>query len=297
MADPADRFSAIQEEVERLTNLPHNKLTIEVAEARQQQEQQQLAAELRIGRALNAARTLPASASRDVIREQGLSKIRAYELMAQAEFVDRLVASGQLDEEAVTQIQPKALKELSQSSDAVVRQICEPANEGQFITAKLVKALAAEDRATSTLLPRAVRMGVAAGWIPAKKAAALACLLVQLPSNWSQTITQPLEGRASADQVTEATAIARALVKVEREWCTVPQLQGIDLDAAVTQAMAIDAARLLTDAITAASQASEAARKLNAAHQRLAKALNPLRAECPQGSAMGQVVIQLEAGE
>jgi len=252
-------------------------------------EKQELRKQLELGRSLSSRRGDPTFLFE--LRDLGISKTRVYELMAQAEFVDRLVASGQLHEEAVLQIQPKALKLLKYCGDDAVRQVCEVASDGQLITHQLVKKLADEESATSSLLPKAVRAGVAAGWIPAKKAAAFTELLAQLPAPHHLAITQPLEDRATAEDVAGATATARALVKASN---SLAALNGIDPDQILAQALKGDAAMLLADALTAAEKARTAAHQLQVAQQQLARVLNILRPDCPTGTALAQVVAQLE---
>lgn len=253
-------------------------------------EQAELKKELELGRSLAARRSDPGFSHKDL----GLSNTRAYRLMAMAACVDELEHSGLLTRDDVLRIPSKALIELMSCSEDIKRQACRCVAEGQAITAKAVKELRAEEGASSTLLPKAIRDGVIAGWIPAQKAATLAGLLDQLPDRLRLAITRPLENRASAGDMATATATARALVSAGEA------LSGLGVDECepvLTEALAADQARLLADALESAAEIRAAAHKLQSARRRLSPALQTLRAECRPGAAMTDVIEALSRQE
>ena len=89
------------------------------------------------------------------LREQEISKTRAYGLIQLAESADDLVGGGMLEQESVNQFSKRAFMETAQAAPEVQVMISEAANEGQEITRKQVRRLTDEfTAATSPLLLR-----------------------------------------------------------------------------------------------------------------------------------------------
>ncbi|MFZ9266852.1 MAG: hypothetical protein ACO23P_08865 [Vulcanococcus sp.] len=206
------------------------------------------------------------------LREQEISKTRAYALIQLAESADQMLGEGVLEEASVNNFSKRAFMETAQSDPEVQLMIGEAANEGQQITRKQVRQLTDEfTAATSPLLPEEIRQRTADNLLPPKAVAPLVRELAKLPEEQQEDLRKVLRDEPELERVKDVTSTARWLSKASEAGLAVRAFQQgeLDLEKAMQEALRLDALGLLSDAVGQAQALEAAVLKLHTSWRRL----------------------------
>ena len=206
------------------------------------------------------------------LREQEISKTRAYTLIQLAESADGLVGEGLLEEASVNNFSKRAFLETAQADPEVQLMIAEAANEGQEITRKQVRRLSNEfTAATSPLLPEEIRQRTADNLLPPRAVAPLVKELAKLPEGQQEELRRVLREEPELERVKDVTSTARWLSKAAEAGLAVRAFQQgqLDFDKALQEAQRLDALGLLADAVGQAQALESAVLKLHTSWRRL----------------------------
>ena len=206
------------------------------------------------------------------LREQEISKTRAYTLIQLAESADGLVGEGLLEEASVNNFSKRAFLETAQADPEVQLMIAEAANVGQEITRKQVRRLSDEfTAATSPLLPEEIRQRTADNLLPPRAVAPLVKELAKLPEGQQEELRRVLREEPELERVKDVTSTARWLSKAAEAGLAVRAFQQgqLDFDKALQEAQRLDALGLLADAVGQAQALESAVLKLHTSWRRL----------------------------
>ena len=206
------------------------------------------------------------------LREQEISKTRAYALIQLAESADQMLGEGVLEEASVNNFSKRAFMETAQSDPEVQLMIGEAANDGQQITRKQVRQLTDEFMAaTSPLLPEEIRQRTADNLLPPKAVAPLVRELAKLPEEQQEDLRKVLRDEPELERVKDVTSTARWLSKASEAGLAVRAFQQgeLDLEKAMQEALRLDALGLLSDAVGQAQALEAAVLKLHTSWRRL----------------------------
>ena len=206
------------------------------------------------------------------LREQEISKTRAYTLIQLAESADDLVGEGLLEEASVNNFSKRAFLETAQADPEVQLMIAEAANGGQEITRKQVRRLSDEfTAATSPLLPEEIRQRTADNLLPPRAVAPLVKELAKLPEGQQEELRRVLREEPELERVKDVTSTARWLSKAAEAGLAVRAFQQgqLDFDKALQEAQRLDALGLLADAVGQAQALESAVLKLHTSWRRL----------------------------
>jgi hypothetical protein len=206
------------------------------------------------------------------LREQEISKTRAYALIQLAESADQMLGEGVLEEASVNNFSKRAFMETAQSDPEVQLMIGEAANDGQQITRKQVRQLTDEfTAATSPLLPEEIRQRTAENLLPPKAVAPLVKELAKLPDAQQEDLRKVLRDEPELERVKDVTSTARWLSKATEAGLSVRAFQQgeLDFDKAMQEALRLDALGLLADAVGQAQALESAVLKLHTSWRRL----------------------------
>ncbi|MFN5193712.1 MAG: hypothetical protein ACK5E6_04685 [Cyanobacteriota bacterium] len=206
------------------------------------------------------------------LREQEISKTRAYALIQLADSADNLVGEGMLAEASVNNFSRRAFLETAQAEPEVQMMISEAANEGQQITRKQVRRLHDEfTAATSPLLPEEIRRRTAENMLPPRAVAPLVKELARLPEPQQDDLRRVLADEPELDRVRDVTLTARWLHRISDSGLAVRAFQqgDLDLEKALQEAQRLDVLGLLADAVGQARQLEAAVLKLHTSWRRL----------------------------
>lgn len=206
------------------------------------------------------------------LREQEISKTRAYGLIQLAESAESLVEQGPLDATSVNQFSKRAFIETAQADPEVQLLISEAANGGEQITRKSVRRLTDDfTSATSPLLPEEIRQRTADNLLPSKAVAPLVRELSKLPEQQQEDLRRVLREEPELERVKDVTSTARWLSKAAEAGLAVRAFQQgeLNLDKAMQEAQRLDVLGLLADAVGQAQQLESAVLKLHTSWRRL----------------------------
>ena len=206
------------------------------------------------------------------LREQEISKTRAYGLIQLAESADDLVGGGMLEQDSVNQFSKRAFLETAQASPEVQVMISEAANEGQEITRKQVRRLTDEfTAATSPLLPEEIRQRTQENLLPSKAVAPLVRELAKLPDEQQDDFRKVLQDEPELDRIKDVTSTARWITKATEAGIAVRAFQQgeLNLEKAMQEALRLDALGLLADAVGQAQALEASVLKLHTSWRRL----------------------------
>ena len=206
------------------------------------------------------------------LREQEISKTRAYGLIQLAESAESLVEQGPLAAESVNQFSKRAFMETAQADPEVQLLISEAANGGEQITRKAVRRLTDDfTSATSPLLPEEIRQRTADNLLPSKAVAPLVKELSKLPEQQQEDLRRVLRDEPELERVKDVTSTARWLSKAAEAGMAVRAFQQgeLNLEKAMQEAQRLDALGLLADAVGQAQQLESAVLKLHTSWRRL----------------------------
>ena len=206
------------------------------------------------------------------LREQEISKTRAYALIQLAESADTMLGEGVLEQSSVNNFSKRAFMETAQADPEVQLMIGEAANEGQQITRKQVRQLTDEfTAATSPLLPEEIRQRTAENLLPPRAVAPLVKELAKLPEEQQDDLRKALREEPELERVKDVTSTARWLSKAAEAGLAVRAFQQGDLDLtkAMQEAQRLDALGLLADAVGQAQALESAVLKLHTSWRRL----------------------------
>ena len=206
------------------------------------------------------------------LREQEISKTRAYGLIQLAESADGMLSEGVLEESSVNQFSKRAFMETAQAEPEVQLMISEAANEGQEITRKQVRRLTDEfTAATSPLLPEEIRQRTQENLLPPKAVAPLVRELAKLPEPQQDDFRRLLRDDPELDCIKDVTSTARWITKATASGEAVRAFQQgeLDLEKAMQEAQRLDALGLLADAVGQAQALESAVLKLHTSWRRL----------------------------
>lgn len=206
------------------------------------------------------------------LREQEISKTRAYGLIQLADSADSLVGDGPLQEDCVNNFSKRAFLETAQADPEVQLMISEAANDGQQITRKQVRRLTDEfTAATSPLLPEEIRQRTQENLLPPRVVAPLVRELSKLPEAQQDDLRRVLRDEPELSRVKDVTNTARWLSKAAEAGLAVRAFQQgeLDLEKAMQEAQRLDALGLLADAVGQAQQLESAVLKLHTSWRRL----------------------------
>jgi hypothetical protein len=206
------------------------------------------------------------------LREQEISKTRAYALIQLAESADTMLGEGVLEQSSVNNFSKRAFMEMAQADPEVQLMIGEAANEGQQITRKQVRQLTDEfTAATSPLLPEEIRQRTAENLLPPRAVAPLVKELAKLPEDQQDDLRKVLREEPELERVKDVTSTARWLSKAAEAGLAVRAFQQgeLDLPKAMQEAQRLDALGLLADAVGQAQALESAVLKLHTSWRRL----------------------------
>ena len=206
------------------------------------------------------------------LREQEISKTRAYGLIQLAESAEQMLGDGVLEPTSVNQFSKRAFMETSLAEPEVQLMISEAANEGQEITRKQVRRLADEfTAATSPLLPEEIRERTQQNLLPTKAVAPLVRELAKLPEPQQEDLRKVLRDEPELDRIKDVTHTARWITKATESGEAVRAFQQgeLDLEKAMQEAQRLDALGLLADAVGQAHALESAVLKLHTSWRRL----------------------------
>ena len=206
------------------------------------------------------------------LREQEISKTRAYGLIQLAESAEQMLGDGVLEPTSVNQFSKRAFMETSLAEPEVQLMISEAANEGQEITRKQVRRLADEfTAATSPLLPEEIRERTQQNLLPPKAVAPLVRELSKLPEPQQEDLRKVLRDEPELDRIKDVTHTARWITKATESGEAVRAFQQgeLDLEKAMQEAQRLDALGLLADAVGQAHALESAVLKLHTSGRRL----------------------------
>ncbi|MEY4840900.1 MAG: hypothetical protein RLZZ374_1808 [Cyanobacteriota bacterium] len=206
------------------------------------------------------------------LREQEISKTRAYGLIQLAESAESLVEQGPLDASSVNQFSKRAFMETAQADPEVQLLISEAANGGEQITRKSVRRLTDDfTSATSPLLPEEIRQRTADNLLPSKAVAPLVRELSKLPEQQQEDLRRVLREEPELERVKDVTSTARWLSKAAEAGLAVRAFQQgeLNLEKAMQEAQRLDVLGLLADAVGQAQQLESAVLKLHTSWRRL----------------------------
>ncbi len=206
------------------------------------------------------------------LREQEISKTRAYALIQLAEAADELVGEGPLEQASVNNFSKRAFMDTAQADPEVQLMISEAANDGVQITRKQVRQLSDEfTAATSPLLPEEIRQRTAANLLPPRAVAPLVKELAKLPEEQQDELRQVLRDEPELERVKDVTSTARWLSKAAEAGLAVRAFQqgNLDLEKAMQEALRLDALGLLADAVGQAQALESAVLRLHTSWRRL----------------------------
>ena len=206
------------------------------------------------------------------LREQEISKTRAYGLIQLSESADSLVGGGLLEESSVNNFSKRAFLETAQADPEVQQLISEAANEGQQITRTQVRRLSDQyTSATSELLPQIIRERTQQNLLPPKVVAPLVRELARLPELQQEDLRRVLQEEPEIEQIKNVTLTARWLTKAAEAGLAVRALQheSIDLEKAMQEAQRLDMLGLVADVVGQAQQLEQAVLKLHTSWRRL----------------------------
>ena len=206
------------------------------------------------------------------LREQEISKTRAYGLIQLAESAQEMLGEGVLEQSSVNQFSKRAFMETAQAAPEVQLMISEAANEGQEITRKQVRRLTDEfTAATSPLLPEEIRQRTQENLLPPKVVAPLVRELAKLPQPQQDDLRKVLRDEPELDRIKDVTHTARWITKATESSVAVRAFQQgeLDLEKAMQEAQRLDALGLLADAVGQAQALESAVLKLHTSWRRL----------------------------
>jgi hypothetical protein len=206
------------------------------------------------------------------LREQEISKTRAYSLIQLADSADNLVGEGMLEEASVNNFSRRAFVETAQADPEVQMMISEAANGGQQITRQQVRRLHDEfTAATSPLLPEEIRRRTAENLLPSRAVAPLVKELGRLPEPQQDDLRRVLAEEPELDRVRDVTLTARWLHRIAESGLAVRAFQhdALDLEKALQEAQRLDVLGVLADAVGQARQLEAAVLKLHTSWRRL----------------------------
>ncbi len=206
------------------------------------------------------------------LREQEISKTRAYALIQLAESADAMLGEGVIEQTSVNNFSKRAFMETAQADPEVQLMIGEAANEGQQITRKQVRQLTDEfTAATSPLLPEEIRQRTAENLLPPRAVAPLVKQLAKLPEDQQDDLRKVLREEPELERVKDVTSTARWLSKAAEAGLAVRAFQQgeLDLPKALQEAQRLDALGLLADAVGQAQALESAVLKLHTSWRRL----------------------------
>ncbi|WP_415408572.1 hypothetical protein ACLM44_06085 [Synechococcus sp. W2B2] len=206
------------------------------------------------------------------LREQEISKTRAYGLIQLAESAEQMLGDGVLEPTSVNQFSKRAFMETSLAEPEVQLMISEAANEGQEITRKQVRRLADKfTAATSPLLPEEIRERTQQNLLPPKAVAPLVRELAKLPEPQQEDLRKVLRDEPELDRIKDVTHTARWITKATESGEAVRAFQQgeLDLEKAMQEAQRLDALGLLADAVGQAHALESAVLKLHTSWRRL----------------------------
>ena len=206
------------------------------------------------------------------LREQEISKTRAYALIQLAEAADELVGEGPLEQASVNNFSKRAFMDTAQADPEVQLMISEAANDGVQITRKQVRQLSDEfTAATSPLLPEEIRQRTAANLLPPRAVAPLVKELAKLPEEQQEDLRKVLRDEPELERVKDVTSTARWLSKAAEAGLAVRAFQqgNLDLEKAMQEALRLDALGLLADAVGQAQALESAVLRLHTSWRRL----------------------------
>ena len=206
------------------------------------------------------------------LREQEISKTRAYALIQLAESADAMLGEGVIEQTSVNNFSKRAFMETAEADPEVQLMIGEAANEGQQITRKQVRQLTDEfTAATSPLLPEEIRQRTAENLLPPRAVAPLVKELAKLPEDQQDDLRKVLREEPELERVKDVTSTARWLSKAAEAGLAVRAFQQgeLDLPKAMQEAQRLDALGLLADAVGQAQALESAVLKLHTSWRRL----------------------------
>ena len=206
------------------------------------------------------------------LREQEISKTRAYGLIQLAESADGLVGEGLLEQESVNNFSKRAFLDTALADPEVQQMITEAANDGQQITRKQVRRLSDEfTAATSPLLPEEIRQRTQENLLPPRVVAPLVRELSKLPEPQQDDLRRVLREEPELERVKDVTSTARWLSKAAEAGIAVRAFQqgDLNLEKALQEAQRLDALGLFADAVAQAQQLESAVLKLHTSWRRL----------------------------
>ncbi len=206
------------------------------------------------------------------LREQEISKTRAYGLIQLAESADGLVGEGMLEQESVNNFSKRAFLDTALADPEVQQMISEAANDGQQITRKQVRRLSDEfTAATSPLLPEEIRQRTQENLLPPRVVAPLVRELSKLPEPQQDDLRRVLREEPELERVKDVTSTARWLSKAAEAGIAVRAFQqgDLNLEKALQEAQRLDALGLFADAVAQAQQLESAVLKLHTSWRRL----------------------------
>lgn len=199
------------------------------------------------------------------LKDREISKSQAYAWIELANSADTLVEGGFLEPEDVNQFSKRAFVETAQASPEVQQLVSEAARKGDRITRREVRQLADEWTAvTSDLLPENVKEKAANQTIPPRYLAPLVKQMEKLPPVHQVPLQEAVAENPDVDTLKQVTAEARYLAKYLEAATQVQalNLESIDLERALEEALRIGCLNSTADLVNQAAQLEQTVAKL-----------------------------------
>ncbi|NJO42255.1 MAG: hypothetical protein HC769_22095 [Cyanobacteria bacterium CRU_2_1] len=213
------------------------------------------------------------------LREREISKTQAYSLIELANSADTLLQEGLLESEDVNQFSKRAFVETAQAPPEVQQMVSDRLKEtspssksAPRITRREVRQLTDDWTAMSSeLLPVEVKEKAANSTIPTRYLTPLVREMEKLPESHQTTLRAEVAANPDVDTVKQVTAEARYLAKyltAARQVQTL-NLESLDLEAALEEALRIGCLNSTADLVSQASQLEQTIAKLYTTWKRL----------------------------
>jgi hypothetical protein len=199
------------------------------------------------------------------LKDREISKSQAYGWIELANSADTLVEGGFLEPEDVNQFSKRAFVETAQAAPEVQQLVSEAARKGDRITRREVRQLADEWTAvTSDLLPENVKEKAANQTIPSRYLAPLVKQMEKLPPVHQVPLQEAVAESPDVDTLKQVTAEARYLAKYLEAATQVQalNLESIDLELALEEALRIGCLNSTADLVNQAAQLEQTVAKL-----------------------------------
>jgi hypothetical protein len=213
------------------------------------------------------------------LNDREISKSQAYSWIELANSADALLEAGHLEPEAIERFSKRAFIETAQSAPEVQQLVSEAANRGDRITRREVRQVSDEWTAMSSdLIPTALKTKATENALPTGYLAPLVREMEKLPEPHQEALKEELEANPDLDTLKQVTSEAKQLAKYLGSASHVQALEdhGIDLEAALEEALRLGCLNSAADLVHQAAQVEQMVAKLYTTWKRMGRVCDRL---------------------